>query len=174
MSQLGQVSLKKQWLAFVVQSLNHVWLLVIPGTLQHASLPSTSLFPEFWSHSCPLSWWYYLTISSSAASFPFAFNLSHYQVFFFFFPSASALHIMWSNYWTIRFSIGPSNEHSGWISFMIDWLDLLAVQRTLKNLLQHHNSKASILWCSTFFVVQLLSVHDYWKNQSFDYVDLSW
>ena len=68
------------------------------------------------------------------------------------------------------FSISPSNEYSGLISFRIDWLHLLAVQGTLKSLLQHHSSKASILWCSAFFIVQLswLSIHDYWKNHSFD------
>ena len=64
----------------------------------------------------------------------------------------SVLHIKWSKYWD--FSINPSNEYSGLISFRIDWLDLLAVQGTLKSLLQHHNSKASILWCSAFFMVQ--------------------
>ena len=63
--------------------------------------------------------------------------------------------IRWPNYWSFSFSISPSNEYSGLISFRIDWLDLLAVQRTLKSLLQHHSSKASILQCSAFFIVQL-------------------
>ena len=76
--------------------------------------------------------------------------------------------IRWPKYWSFSFSISPSNEYSGLI-FRMDWLDLLAVQGTLKNLLQHHSSKASILRCSAFFIVQLLtSIHDYWKNQSFD------
>ena len=66
-----------------------------------------------------------------------------------------ALLIRWPQYWSFSFSISPSNEYSGLISFKIDWLDLLAVQGTLKSLLQHHSSKASILWCSAFFVVQL-------------------
>ena len=66
------------------------------------------------------------------------------------------------------FNISPSNEYSGLISFRIDWLDLLAVQGTLKSLLQHHSSKASILQGSAFFMVQLTSTHDYWKNHSFD------
>ena len=61
----------------------------------------------------------------------------------------------WSKYWSFSFGISPSNEHSGLISFRMDWLDLLAVQGTLKSLLQHHSSKASILWCSAFFIVQL-------------------
>ena len=63
--------------------------------------------------------------------------------------------LRWPNYWSFSFSISPSNEYSGLINFRMDWLDLLAVQGTLKSLLQHHSSKASILWCSAFFVVQL-------------------
>ena len=71
------------------------------------------------------------------------------------FPNESVLHIRWSKYWSFSFSISPSNEYSGLISFRMDWLDLLAVQGTLKSLLQHHSSKASILWLSAFFIVQL-------------------
>ena len=71
------------------------------------------------------------------------------------FSSESALPIRWLKYWSFSFSIRPSNEHSGLISFRMDWLDLLAVQETLKSLLQHHSSKASILRCSVFFIVQL-------------------
>ena len=71
------------------------------------------------------------------------------------FSNESALPNRWPKYWSFSFNIGPSNEHSGPISFRMDWLDLLAVQGTLKSLLQHHSSKASILWCSAFFVVQL-------------------
>ena len=71
------------------------------------------------------------------------------------FSSESALHIRWPKYWSFNFSINPSSEHSGLISFRTDWLDLLAVQGMLKNLLQHHSSKASILWRSAFFTVQL-------------------
>ena len=66
----------------------------------------------------------------------------------------SALHIRWPKYWSFSFNISPSNEHPGLISFRMDWLDLLAVQGTLKSLLQHHSSKASILWCSALFIVQ--------------------
>ena len=69
------------------------------------------------------------------------------------FSNESVLHIRWPKYWSFSFSISPSNEYSGLISFRIDWLDLLAVQGTLKSLLQHHSSKASILWCSAFFMV---------------------
>ena len=77
------------------------------------------------------------------------------------FPSMSAflnesvLHIRWPKYWSFSFSISPFNEYSGLISFRMDWLDLLVFQGTLKSLLQHHSSKASILWCSDFFIVQL-------------------
>ena len=71
------------------------------------------------------------------------------------FSNEATLHIRWPKYWSVSFSISPSNEHPGLISFRMDWLDLLAVQGTLKNLLQHHSSKASILWCSAFFPVQL-------------------
>ena len=71
------------------------------------------------------------------------------------FSSESTLHMWWPKYWCFSFSISPSNEHPGLISFKMDWLDLLAVQGTLKSLLQHHSSKASILRCSDFFIVQL-------------------
>ena len=84
------------------------------------------------------------------------------------FSNESVLCIRWPKYWSFNFSISPSNEYSRLISFMIDWLDLPAVQGTLKSLLQHHNSKASILLHSTFFMVQLTSTHDYWKNHSID------
>ena len=71
------------------------------------------------------------------------------------FSNESAFCMRWPKYWSFSFSIRPSNEHPGLISFRMDWLDLLAVQGTLKSLLQHHSSKASILWCSAFFIVQL-------------------
>ena len=71
------------------------------------------------------------------------------------FSNESALRIRWANYWSFNFSISPSNEYSGLIYFRMDWLDLLAVQGTLESLLQCHSSKASILWCSAFFIVQL-------------------
>ena len=71
------------------------------------------------------------------------------------FSNESTLHMRWPKYWSFSFSISPSNEHPGLISFRTDWLDLLAVQGALKSLLQHRSSKASILWCSAFFTVQL-------------------
>ena len=87
------------------------------------------------------------------------------------FSNELALWIRWPKYWS--FSISPSKEYSGLISLAIDWFDLLAIQGTLNSLLQHHSSKASILWHTAFFMVQLLtSVHDSWKNHSFDYMDL--
>ena len=84
------------------------------------------------------------------------------------FSNESALCMRWPKYWSFSFSICPSNEHPGLISFRMHWLHLLAVQGTLKSLLQHHSSKASILWRSTFFIVQLTFVHDHWKNHSLD------
>ena len=75
------------------------------------------------------------------------------------FSNESVLCIRWPNYWSFSFSISPSSEYLGLISFRMDWLDLLAVQGTPKSLLQHHNSKASILWCSAFFMVQLSHLH---------------
>ena len=98
---------------------------------------------------------------------PSAFNLSQ-QERFSFFSNETGLHIKWSNYWSFSFSISLSNEYSGLISFRMGWLDLLAVQGTLKNLLQHHSSEASILQCSAFFIVQLTSIHDYWRNHRLD------
>ena len=88
------------------------------------------------------------------------------------FSSESALCIRWPKYQSFSFSINPSNEYSGQISFRIDWFDLFAVQGTFKSLLQHHSSKASVLRCSVIFMVQPSSKHDYWKNRNFDYVDL--
>ena len=75
------------------------------------------------------------------------------------FSSEKALHIRCSKYWSFSFSITPSNEYSGLISFRIDWFNLLAVQRTLKSLLQHHSSEASVLWCSALFMIQLSYLH---------------
>ena len=71
------------------------------------------------------------------------------------FSNESTLHMRWPKYWSFSFNISPSNEHPGLISFRMDWLDLLAVQRTLRSLLQHHRSKASILQCSAFFFIQI-------------------
>ena len=88
------------------------------------------------------------------------------------FSNESTLRMRWPKYWSFSFSI--ILEHPGLISLRKDWLDLLAVQGTLKSLLQHHSSKASILWCSAFFSPTLTSIHDHWKNHSLDQTDLSW
>ena len=84
------------------------------------------------------------------------------------FSNQSALCIRWPKYRSFSFNISPSNEHSGLISFRMDWLDLLAVQGTHKSLFQHHSSKASILRCSAFLYSRTLTfIHDYWRNHSF-------
>ena len=119
--------------------------------LQHTRFPCPSPTPGVYSNSCPLSWWCHPAISSSVVPFSFcpqSFPASGS------FPE-SVLHIRWPKYWSFSFSISPSNEYSGLISFRIDWLCLLAVQGFLKRILQHHSSKASILPCSAFFIVQL-------------------
>ena len=84
------------------------------------------------------------------------------------FSNESTLHMRWPKYWSFSFSIIPSKEHPGLISFRMDWVDLLAVQETLKSLLQHHSSKASILRFSAFHSPTLTSIHDHWKNHSLD------
>ena len=89
------------------------------------------------------------------------------------FSNESALHIRWPKYWSFSFNISPSDEHSGLISFRMDWLDLLAVQGTLKSLLQHHSSKASIFLALSFlYSPTLTSICDYWKKHSLDQTDL--
>ena len=119
--------------------------------LQHDRPPCPSPTPRVYSNSCPLSQWCHLTTSSTVIPFS-----SHLQSF----PASGSFQmsqffpIRWSKYWSFSFSISPSNEYSGLISFRMDWCYLLAVQGTLKSLLQYHSSKASILWCSAFFTVQ--------------------
>ena len=149
-----------------VQSLSRVWFFVTPWIVAHqASLSITnsrsllklmsieSVMPS--NHlilCCPLL--------LSPSIFP------SIRVF----SNESVLHIRWPKCWSFSFSISPSNEYPGLISFRMDWLDLLAVQGTLKSLLQHHSSKAPIFWCSAFFIIQLS--HPYMttgkKNHSLD------
>ena len=145
---------------------------LLPHRLQYARLPCPSPSPWTCSDSCPSSRWHDPTISSSVIPFISCFHS---------FPASesfqrpeSALHISWPKYWSSSFSISPSNEHPGLISFRMDWLDLLAVLGTHKSLLQHHSSKATNLLHSAFFMFQLTSIYDYWKNHSFDYMDLCW
>ena len=121
-----------------------------PHGLQHTRPPCPSPTPGVYSNSCPLSQWCHPTTSSSVIPLS-SFNLSQYQGLF----KWSVLCIKWPKYWSFRFNISPSNEHSGLISFRMDWLDLLAVQGTLKSLLQHQVSKAWILQHSAFFIVWL-------------------
>ena len=127
-----------------------------PHGLQHARPPCPSPTPGVYSNSCPLSRWCHPTISSSVVPFS-----SHLQSFLApgSFPMSkfftSGVQYFQSKYWNFSLSISPSNGYSGLISFRMDWLDLLAVQGTLKGLLQHHSWKASILQHSAFFIVQL-------------------
>ena len=127
-----------------------------PHGLQHARLPCRSPTPGACSNSGPLSRWCHPTISSSVIPFSSLSCSSSIFPSIRVFSNKSFLHIRWPKYWSFSFSISPSNEYSGLISFRVDWLDLLAVQGTLKSLLQHHRSKASILWHSVFLIVQLL------------------
>ena len=126
--------------------------------------------PGVCTDSRPLSWWCSLTTSSSATPSLLPSIFPSIRVF----SNESALHIRWPVYYSFSFSISPSNEYSGLISFRIDWFGLLPVKGTLKSLLQHHSSKALILCCSAFFMVQLSTIYGYWKKHSFDYTDLCW
>ena len=126
-----------------------------PHGPQHARLPCPSSTPGVYSNSCSFSRWCHPTISSSVIPFPFSIKFFSASEPF----QESVIPIRCPKYWSFSFSISPSNDYSGLISFRMDWLDLLAVQGTLKSLLQHHSSKASILWCSAFFTVQLSHPH---------------
>ena len=135
-----------------------------PHELQHTRPPCPSATPGVHPNPCPLSRCCHPTISSSVILF-----FSCLQSF----PASGSFPM--SQFFTsggqsigFSFSISPSNENSELIPFRMDWLDLLAVQGTLKSILQHHNSKASILRHSAFFSPTLSSIHDHWKNHSFD------
>ena len=117
----------------------------IPGLPVHHQLPKFTQTHVHWVSDA------ILPSHPLSSPSPPALNLSQHQGL----SNETVLHIMWPKYWSFSFNISPSNEHSGLISFRMDWLDLLAVQGTLKSLLQHHSSKASILWCSAFLIVQL-------------------
>ena len=142
-----------------------------PHGLLHGRHPCLSLSPGICSNSFPLTRWCHLTVSSSAALFSFSLQS---------FPASGSfpMRSLFASggrpkYWSFSFNISPSNEYSGLISFRMDRLDLLAVQGTLRSLLQHRNWKASILRCSAFFMVQLS--HPYLttgKNHNFDHTDL--
>ena len=120
-----------------------------PHGPQHTRPPCSSPTPGDYSNSSPLSWWCHPTLSSSIIPFSLLPSIfSRIRVF-----SSESLHIRWPKYWNFSFSISPSNEYSGLISFRMNWLDLL--EGTLKSLFQHHSSKAVILWLSAMFIVQL-------------------
>ena len=148
-----------------VQLLSHVQLFVTPWTATHQSSLSISnswSLPKLMSIELmvPSN---HLILCRHLLLLPSIFP--NIRVF----SNESALHIRWPKYRSFSFNISPSNEHSGLIYFRMDWLDLLAVQGTLKSLLQHHSSKASILRCSAFFICPTLtSIHDHWKTHSFD------
>ena len=134
-----------------VQLLSHVPLFANPWTTTfQASLPITNS----WSLPKLRSIVLVMPTNHLILYFPFLLPPSIFPSIRVF-PKESVLHIRWPKYWSFSFSISPSNEQSRLISFRMDWLDLLAVQGTLKSLLQHHSLKASILWCSAFFVVQI-------------------
>ena len=134
-----------------VQSLSCVQIFVTPWP-QHTRPPCPSPTPRVYPNSCSLNQWFHLTISSCHPLLLLPSIFSRIRVF----SNESVLRIRWPKYWRFSFNISPSNENPGQISFRMDWLDLLAVQGTLKSLLQHHSSKASILQHSAFFIVQLL------------------
>ena len=138
--------------------------------LQHARPPCPSPTPR--AYSCPSSQWCHPTISSSVI--PFSSSLQSYPASGSF-QIESALRIRWQKYWSFSFSISLSSEYSGLISLKMDWLNLLAVQRTLKSLRQHHSSKASILQHQfLLYSPTLTTIHDHWKNHSFEEMDLCW
>ena len=146
-----------------VQSLSRVWLFATPWTAAcQASLSITSSWSllklmsiELLMPSCHLI---FCCPCPCLQSFPAS---GSFQISYFFASGGPSIG-------SFSFSITPSSEYSALISFRMDWLDLLVVQGTLKSLLQHHSSKASILWRSAFFIIQLTSIHNYWKNHSFD------
>ena len=138
-------------LLLIVQSLSCFWFFVTPWTAAHQASLS---FTNFWSLLKLMSIESMISSSHLILSCPLLLLpliFPSIRVF----SNELALHIRWPKYWSFSFSISPSKEYSGLISSRTDWFDLLAVQGTLKSLLQHHSSKASILWHSAFFMVQL-------------------
>ena len=155
-------------LSLLVQSLSRVQLFAIPWT---ATCPASLSITNSRSSLKLMSIESVMSFNHLILCCPLLLLLSIFPSIKVF-SSESVLHIRWPNYWSFSFSISPSNEYSGLISFRMDWLDLLAVQGTLKSFFQHHSSKASILQRSAFFTVQLS--HPYmttWKNHSFDYME---
>ena len=151
-----------------VQSLSHIRLFATPWTAaRQASLSITNSWSLLWLTSIesvmPSN---HLILCCPLLLLPSIFPSNRV------FSNKSVLHIRWPKYWSFSFSISPSNEYSGLVSFRMDWLDLFAVQGTLKSLLQHHSSKSIISSALSFLSgPTLTSIHDYWKNHSFDYMD---
>ena len=145
-----EISFEKRYRCFnsVVQSLSHVWLFVTPWT---AARQTSLSITNSWSL---LKFVFIKSVMSSNHLILCLLLPSIFPSIRVFSPE-SVVRIRWPKYWSFRFSISLSNEHSGLISFRMDWLGLLAIQGTLKSLLQHHSSKASLLRCSAFFIVQL-------------------
>ena len=165
-------SLQKSFLSFLlICSVTQSCSTLRPHGLKHARLPCPSPSPEVCSKL--MSTESVMPSNHLTLCLPLLLLLS-VLLSISVFSNESALHMRWPKYWSSSFSISPSSEHPGLISFRMDWLDLLAGQGTLKSLLQHHSSKASILQHSAFFMVQLSSVHAYRKNHNFDYTDLCW
>ena len=144
---------KKAWYIYTMEYSDQISHSVVsdssgPHESQHTRPPCPSSSPRVHANSRPSSWWCLPAISSSVIPFSSCPPIPpSIRVF----SNESTLHMRWLNYWSFSFSICPSNEYPGLISFRMDWLDLLAVQGTFKSLLQHHSSKASILRCSAFF-----------------------
>ena len=137
--------------------------LLRPHGLQLAKPPCPSVSPGVCSDSCPFSHWFYLAITLSAALFSFCLQSFPARVF----SSEWSLCIRWQKYWNFNFIISLSKEYSGLISFRIDWFDLLAIQGTLKSLIQHHSSKASILQHKRHIVTHIYTfyVHNFRLSQ---------
>ena len=159
MSSIQILSYTAQRLQFSsVQSLSHVQLFATPWTAAcQASLSITNSWSLLKLLVMPFN---HLILCRPLLFLPSISPSSRV------FSNESVLHMRWPMCWSFSFSISPSSEYSGLISLSMDWLDLLAIQGTLKSLLQYHSSKVSILWCSAFFTVHLS--HDHWKNYSLD------
>ena len=148
----------------VVQSLSHIWLFVSPWTAA-CQVPCPSPSPEVCSNSCPLSQWCHPAVSSSVVPL---LLLPSIFLSFRVFSDESALHIRWPKYWSFSFSISPSSEYSGFISFRIDWFDLLGAvffSTTFESI-------SPLAFSLLYYGPILTSVHDYWKDHNFDYMDL--
>ena len=141
-----------------------------PHGLQHTRPPCPSPTPGVYSNSCPLSWWCHQTTSSSVFPFSYTFIFPSIRVF----SNESGLRIRWPKYWSFSFSISPSNEHPGLISFRMDWLDLLAVQGLLRVFSNTTVQNINSLALSFLYSPTLTSIHGHWKNHSLDQTDLCW